>query len=244
MNYLLQKNGFWRSHEEHSFSTTEVALYFYLLEVCDKCGYKNPFKRNNAKIEADLSISFNTLKNARNKLHQAGLLTFKTASGSPNVLYTLSNFDRVTDEVSVEVGNEVSVEVANELLPTKDKLKEKKTKTKQIYSPLTPLGGNCGEKEKKEFDFSFVEKEFKDTFFEWLSYKKAKKQGYKSQNSVELCYRNLKKLAGGAPGEAKLVVEQSIANNWNGLFEIKKFKHEDNSRISLPKNIVYEGDTI
>lgn len=134
MNYIEQVRGFWRAHEEHSFSTTEVAVYFYLVEVCNICHWKNPFKRNNAKIGADLGISFNTLKNARNRLRQTGLIDFKTTNGSSNVLYTLSNFDKVTNEVSAEVGNEVSNEVSNEVLPSKYKL----NKTK--HTPLTPKG--------------------------------------------------------------------------------------------------------
>jgi len=131
MNYIELIRGFWRSHEEHSFSTTEIALYFHLLEVCNICSWKNPFKRNNSKIGADLGISFNTLKNSRNRLAQCGLLTFKTANGSPNVIYTLSKFDKVTNEVSTEVNDEVSTEVANEVLPTKDKL-NKTVKTSSI----------------------------------------------------------------------------------------------------------------
>jgi predicted transcriptional regulator len=103
MNYIELIRDFWRAHEEHSFGTTEVAVYFYLVEVCNICHCKNPFKRNNSKIEADLGISFNTLKNARNRLVQAGLIKFETKNGSPNVIYTLSNFVEVTDEVGVEV---------------------------------------------------------------------------------------------------------------------------------------------
>lgn len=48
MNYLKQIRGFWRSHEEYSFTPTDISLYFYLLEVCNSCQWKNPFKRNNA----------------------------------------------------------------------------------------------------------------------------------------------------------------------------------------------------
>lgn len=127
MNYIELIRGFWRSHEEHLFTPTEIAVYFYLVEICNICQWKNPFKRNNAKIGADLSISFNTLKNARNKLQQVGLITFKTTNGSPNVSYTLSNFDKVTNEVDNEVGVKVDAEVGNEVLPTKDKLNINKT---------------------------------------------------------------------------------------------------------------------
>ena len=128
MNYIELIRGFWRSHEEHSFTPTEIAVYFYLVEVCNICQWKNPFKRNNSKIGADLGISFNTLKNARNKLAQIGLIEFKTTNGSSNVLYTLSKFDKVTNEVGVKVTNEVTNEVDVKVLPTKDKLNKTETK--------------------------------------------------------------------------------------------------------------------
>lgn len=150
MNYLELIRGFWRSHEEHSFSTTEIAVYFYLLEVCNICRWKNPFKRNNAKIEADLCISYNTLKNARNKLNQCGLIAFKTKNGSPNVEYTLSNFDEVANEVSIKVSDEVTNEVANKVLPTKDKLNKNKTKNKNTPSGVKNVASKDATLKRKD----------------------------------------------------------------------------------------------
>lgn len=134
MNYIELVRAFWRSQEEHSFSPTEVALYFYLLEVCNICRWKNPFRRNNAKIEADLSMTFYALKNARNKLKSTGLIDFKTTSGSPNVTYTLKMIYEVRDEVGNEVLDEVCNEVADEVLPTKGKLN--KTKQNRLFHSL------------------------------------------------------------------------------------------------------------
>jgi outer membrane lipoprotein SlyB len=115
MNYVKQIRDFWRAHEEHSFSTTDIAVYFYLLEVCNICRWKNPFSRNNAKIEADLGICFNTLNNVRHRLAQADLITFETTNGSPNVLYTLSNFDEVDVEVTGKVGGRVGGRVGGKV---------------------------------------------------------------------------------------------------------------------------------
>lgn len=140
MNYIGLVRAFWRSQEEHSFGPTEVALYFYLLEVCNICRWKNPFKRSNAKIEADLSMTFHVLKNARNRLKSAGLIDFKTTNGSPNVAYTLLPTLQINYEVDAEVRNEVSnevvYEVPNEVVPSKDKL----NKTKLITPLLSPRG--------------------------------------------------------------------------------------------------------
>jgi len=79
--------------------------------------------------------------------------------------------------------------------------------------------------EKKEkygdFDFSFIEFEFEQLFFQWLEYKKERKEKYKTQKSLELCYSNLKKLSNNNPKIAQEIVNQSLSQNWAGLFELK-----------------------
>ncbi len=145
MNYIQLINNFWTSNELNSFRTTEISLYFYLLDVCNRLSWKESFKRNNRKIQVDLSISFNTLKDARNRLKQAGLINFETRSGDGNTIYTLSNFDEVTDEVNTNihtssnfdevtdgVSTEVSTEVGIEVASTKNKLNENKLNEEEV----------------------------------------------------------------------------------------------------------------
>lgn len=134
MKYIDYIKLFWRSHDEHSFSTTEIALYFHLLEVCNICRWKNQFKRNNIKIQADLGISYNTLKNARNRLKQSGLIDFQSKNGNANVSYSLSNFDEVANEVTNEVGDEV----ANEVCTSKERLRQRQ-RLKEIDKEKTPF---------------------------------------------------------------------------------------------------------
>jgi predicted transcriptional regulator len=269
MNYINQIRGFWRAHEEHSFSTTEVAVYFYLLEVCNICHWKNPFKRNNAKIEADLGISFNTLKNARNRLAQTGLLSFKTTNGSPNVVYTLSNFDKVTNKVTNEVTDEVTDEVGDEVLTTKDKQNETETN----LPPNPPSGGegveeisesdvkisesdvkipekekSCAKKEKAPpHNFDFVADEFREPFIRFIEYRKNIRRPYRSQQGIETCYRQLMGFCNGDPAVAEQIVEQSIANEWQGLFKLQTqtngTKKTINQRLSVGKQD-YGEDTI
>lgn len=125
MNYIQLINRFWASSEINSFRTTDIALYFYLLKVNNDCSWIESFRRNNRKIEVDLDISFNTLKDARNRLKIAGLIDFKTRNGDGNVLYTLSKFDKVSDEVSDEVADEVGSRLLTSKYKDKGKDKEK-----------------------------------------------------------------------------------------------------------------------
>ena len=58
-------------------------------------------------------------------------------------------------------------------------------------------------------------------FSKWLEYKRQRKQTYKSDASLRACYNKIVRLAGGDPAVAMAIVEQSMANNWAGLFELK-----------------------
>lgn len=55
----------------------------------------------------------------------------------------------------------------------------------------------------------------------WLDFKKAKKQSYKDNSSIQAMFNNLVELSGDDPAIAEKIVNQSMANNWAGLFELK-----------------------
>ena len=74
-------------------------------------------------------------------------------------------------------------------------------------------------------NLDFVSEGFKSTFQLWLDYKRERKEIYKSEKSLKIAYNQLVKLSGNNPDTAKLIVEQSIASNWQGLFELKNKNH-------------------
>lgn len=71
------------------------------------------------------------------------------------------------------------------------------------------------------FDFSFCAPEYRQVFTDWLAYKKERRESFKTQKSLEACYKKLVRLSDGNPQTAALVMEQSMENNWAGLFELK-----------------------
>lgn len=75
--------------------------------------------------------------------------------------------------------------------------------------------------EKKDFDFSFCLPDYLPVLQNWLTYKRQRRETYKTQQSLEALYRKLHTLSGGDVEIAKMMVEQSQANNWAGLFELK-----------------------
>ena len=68
------------------------------------------------------------------------------------------------------------------------------------------------EKEKTPFDL-VVE--------EWFAYKRERKESYKSERSRKAFITSLTSLSGGDVETARKIIQQSMANNWAGIFAFK-----------------------
>jgi len=71
------------------------------------------------------------------------------------------------------------------------------------------------EKEKTNFEIILDE---------WFDYKKKRGQSYKSEKSKQLLATKLKELSGGDDLKARKIIEQSMLNNWAGIFQLKTDK--------------------
>ena len=89
---------------------------------------------------------------------------------------------------------------------------------------------SCGKKEKKapvpqldtEAILQTIEPPWREMMRTWLEYKRLRKESYKSEIGIRKCLTMLHNLSGGNPQTATAIIDQSIANNWAGLFELKR----------------------
>lgn len=75
--------------------------------------------------------------------------------------------------------------------------------------------------------------DFLPAFTKWIAYKGGRKESYKTEESLAAMCRKLVKLSGNNANRALEIVEQSMANNWAGLFELKTEK--SHGKNELPK---------
>lgn len=73
-----------------------------------------------------------------------------------------------------------------------------------------------------EENFQNLSSEWWELLKDWLEYKQAKKQSYKNERSLRAFINKLLKLSNGDLLKAKGIIEESMANNWNGIFEVNK----------------------
>lgn len=103
MNYIQLINDFWVSHEIYSFRPNDVAIYFYLVKVCNAVGWKGDFERNSTKIMSEFEIKDRrTLQSSLDKLASAGLIVFKTKNKSAVIKFSLLSKNIKTTAFNVE----------------------------------------------------------------------------------------------------------------------------------------------
>lgn len=84
---------------------------------------------------------------------------------------------------------------------------------------------------------------FEEIWGDWIEYKKVeKKQSYQSPKTEQKGFNNLYNLSGGDPFIARQIVDQSMANLWEGLHPLKNIQNANGyvANTGGPKNSVAE----
>lgn len=77
MNYIKLINNFWKCDTEVAFNPSDTRLYMYLLHTCNSLSWKQPFGHSDRYLSARLRMSVPTVREAKNRLKQRGLIDFK-----------------------------------------------------------------------------------------------------------------------------------------------------------------------
>jgi len=80
---------------------------------------------------------------------------------------------------------------------------------------------------KSDLDYSVIDSDYLNMVKDWLDYKTARKETYKSQQALLSFIKKLKEISNESPGVARKIIEQSMANNWAGIFELKSQQHDN-----------------
>lgn len=66
--------------------------------------------------------------------------------------------------------------------------------------------------------FEYVHPAILEALFEWLDYKKTRGEKYKDDKQLKICYNKIFKLSNGDSLKAKEIVEDCIANHYQGIY--------------------------
>lgn len=101
MTYINYMNQLWRSAMMSPMPASEIALFAYLVNECNKRYWQMPFACSTTRISDDLRISRQTVITAREHLVQRNLISFTEGKSRhlPST-YALINW---TDDLTVEL---------------------------------------------------------------------------------------------------------------------------------------------
>lgn len=256
MNYIELINRFWEMDETWEFTCCETRLYFYLLKTANRLGWVDSWTHSDAKVSANVGVTARLFKTSRNRLVQAGLIGFQSGGKGHGDKTKYWIVDGQGDDLGMQkrtpkcepkrTPNRSPNRVPNRVPLYINKQKLNKTNN-PLYSP--EVGGdevelnssteipdqpqaqerkNCAKK-KEPLNTSFVEPSLQPIVADWLAYKSERGQTYR-QRGFEVLYKKLVSLSNGNPAVAREIVEQSMANNWAGIFEIKQTNGNDKHR--------------
>jgi len=105
----------------------------------------------------------------------------------------------------------------------------------------SPLEG-AKDKDKDMVKDMDIKEGFGEIFLKWLHYKRKRGESYKDKDSCQLAINKLLKLSEGKIEIAEKVVDQSMAQNWAGLFELKEEIKGGQKKEEIPayKTFTYE----
>jgi hypothetical protein len=149
MSYIDLINRFWLRFEEEEISRTEMALFFYLLNVCNRRRWQAQFSLTNKNIMVNLDISENTLSKCRDRLVELNLIKYeKGERNNSSPKYTIVGVDDDASDSEQEPENASEIddeyEVTNE--DEHDATNDVKTEVNSEVNSEANTGVNTGVK--------------------------------------------------------------------------------------------------
>ena len=237
INGFEQIKGFysWVFNNPDKIRPTHISLYLFLLNQNNRSNWVEWFK-----CPYDLAMQGACIGNngtyykclddlkAWNLIdYQKGINNFKAPLVKLFVLYeneqvTVPLSEQLSEQLSVQQTAQQPVQLSAQLPVHIYKLITDNIETiNNRQDEFLCLIKNFINPKSKEIDLSFLQKDFIPVVEKWLLYKKEKKQEYKGQTSINTFCKKLIEYSNGDAIIAEAIIEQSIANNWAGIFELK-----------------------
>ncbi len=231
--YELSRAWFnWCFENPERISPNHTALYFFIIEHCNRLGWKKKFGLPTTMAKDAIGIkSYKTYIKTLNDLIDFGFIEMLeksqnqyTANIVALVLFTEPHAKALDKAILNHMPKQVQT-----TCQTKD----------TIDKPITtkPITNNKGKSISKNSVESIIEnfeinKDMANVVFDWLEYKKERKETYKSDRSIKSFITKLRNLSGNDSAIAREIVEQSFANNYAGVFELKNKSNGKDRRDS------------
>lgn len=221
MNYLTEIKLFHIWLETHELTPAAILLWYALMYLANKSGWEEDLTLPMSRIEGVTYMSEARIYRARKCLCHAGVLKVEERGSNRSSIYRLQSFESssaLQSALHYDTQNDTHIDTQT---PSEC---HNETQSASIYKHKHMSSSKETEKKKKkglEDWIVTVESPWRELMRMWLEYKRSRKEDYKSEVSAKACLTKLRNLSGNDPKVAQAIIEQSLASNWSGFYELK-----------------------
>ncbi|MGI5997859.1 MAG: hypothetical protein ACOX89_04250 [Lutispora sp.] len=231
MNYIKEINAFRNYLKTNPLDATTQALWYVIIDYHNSEGWQKWITIENSRLIAELGISEKTLIKHRNKLIQAGLIDYKSQQRKKSSgRYCLFSFEqgeagrnKNTSQTAGKITAECSADwkadcTADWKADPSDIYKQKETKQKERKK-----GSEQDSTYQKIIDDYTQDENLKEAIWGYIQMRISKK-AKPTDRALKLVLKNLSLMSGGDLQMKIDILNQSIMNNWTGIFPLREIK--------------------
>ena len=243
MNYLTEIRLFYEWLETHHLAPSSITLWHALMYTANRSGWADQVAIPISILESRTQMTRSTIYRSREQLIERGLIGVEVRGSSFSAIYKMFSLENmlVSQYVSQNVSqNETQSGTQIEMQRSEDgsSVSQNETQNGNIYrvnrdnniisNSSTDSNKSNRENSPKEKKFSIdkwakaQESPWRELMLIWLEYKRTRKESYRSEVGAKKCLTLLRNLSGGNAKVAQQIIDQSMANNWAGLFALKE----------------------
>ena len=243
MNYLTEIRLFYEWLETHHLAPSSITLWHALMYTANRSGWADQVAIPISILESRTQMTRSTIYRSREQLIKRGLIGVEVRGSSFSAIYKMFSLENmlVSQYVSQNVSqNETQSGTQIEMQRSEDgsSVSQNETQNGNIYrvnrdnniisNSSTDSNKSNRENSPKEKKFSIdkwakaQESPWRELMLIWLEYKRTRKESYRSEVGAKKCLTLLRNLSGGNAEVAQQIIDQSMANNWAGLFALKE----------------------
>ena len=230
--YDLSRAWFdWCFENPERISPNHTALYFFIIEHCNRLGWKKKFGLPTTMAKEAIGIkSYNTYIKTLRELVAFGFVEMIEVSKnqySSNIV-ALSKFNNAPNNALDKALIKHTSKQSESTCQSIDSIDKQRTKNKEQRTS-NQTSKNSAESISSKFE---INKDWAEVVFDWLDYKKERREAYKSDRCIKSFITKLRNLSANDPGIAKQIIEQSFAQSYAGVFELKNNNNEKTNRAT------------
>ena len=235
MNYLTEIRLFYEWLETHRLTTSSITLWHALMYTVNRSGWAEQVCIPISVLESRTQMTRSTIYRSREQLVERGLVEIEVRGSSQSAIYSMRSLEGVLVSQSVSQNKTQS---GTQNASSSSLVSQNETQNGNIYKLDSVVYGDGDrskdvsikskrEKPAKEKKFTLEEwakqqeSPWRELMLIWFDYKRTRKESYRSEMGAKKCLSLLRNLSGGNAEVAQKIIDQSMANNWAGLFALK-----------------------